>query len=723
MRLREERNYEFRKRLLTVHKQGIRDKNRIPSEDEFLFLDGCTVYLPENSDEVIMTAAKDFVEYLFTSMEVSAMLKKKSCSPKTEEREGCVIIHTPASSPEILEDANAYMGYRIIIANDIHIWSHDVRGAAQALYHLEDLMSSAHAPVLPKKEIRRKAAFSPRMIHSGYGKALFPEQHLAAIAHAGMDAIMISVQGVDSTSSGRRDFNELIYRAKKYGIDVYAYIEFKNDMHPQDPGAEEYYDGLYGKIFQNCPEFKGVILVGESVEFPSRDPKVSKPGFPAEGELPSEKPRPGWWPCEDYGEWLQLVQKTIYKYNPSADIVFWTYNWGWAPKEERLKLLEMLPNDISLMVTYETDELFCVEDTISMVSDYTISFAGPSEYFVSEAKKAKELGIRLYTQANSAGLTWDFAMIPYEPFPFQWLKRWRGMLEAKKDWGLRGVMESHDYGFWPSFISAFEKEVFFEQEESYEELLEQVLARFFGIDQVIVLKEILHYWSEAITYYLPIDEDQYGAFRIGPAYPLCLDRELRASAVPYSAGNQINFVGYTMESGMMVSNTDHKCSLIGVKLEPEIRSLLKMKELLEKGFDLLQKIENKNQELLYLENMGQFMICCAVTGIHAKRWYYLKSHLKIESEPARVAMLIQEMEELAQKEIENTLKAIPLVQKDSRLGWEPCQDYMADEERLRWKIRQVEFMLDKELGTYKKRLQLSLSNVKEELLNGSREEK
>ena len=85
-------------------------------------------------------------------------------------------------------------------------------------------------------------------------------------------------------------------------------------------------------------------------------------------------------------------------------------------------------------------------------------------------------------------------------------------------------------------------------------------------------------------------------------------------------------------------------------------------------------------------------------------------------------MLIQEMEELAQKEIENTLKAIPLVQKDSRLGWEPCQDYMADEERLRWKIRKVEFMLDKEIGTYKKRLQLSLSNVKEKLLNGSREE-
>ena len=34
---------------------------------------------------------------------------------------------------------------------------------------------------------------------------------------------------------------------------------------------------------------------------------------------------------------------------------------------------------------------------------------------------------------------------------------------------------------------------------------------------------------------------------------------------------------------------------------------------------------------------------------------------------------------------------------DSRLGWEPTMDYIADETAIRWKIRQVRFMIDTEL--------------------------
>lgn len=36
-----------------------------------------------------------------------------------------------------------------------------------------------------------------------------------------------------------RDFNDLIDRASKYGIDVYAYTYMESKMHPEDEGAEE----------------------------------------------------------------------------------------------------------------------------------------------------------------------------------------------------------------------------------------------------------------------------------------------------------------------------------------------------------------------------------------------------------------------------------------------------------------------------------------------------
>ena len=48
-------------------------------------------------------------------------------------------------------------------------------------------------------------------------------------------------------------------------------------------------------------------------------------------------------------------------------------------------------------------------------------------------------------------------VIPYEPMPYQWLKRYEAMREANEKWGLCGIMESHHYGFYPSFISKLSK--------------------------------------------------------------------------------------------------------------------------------------------------------------------------------------------------------------------------------------------------------------------------
>src|SRR5690606_27853702 len=105
--------------------------------------------------------------------------------------------------------------------------------------------------------------------------------------------------------------------------------------------------------------------------------------------LPSTKPSPGWWPCVDYPQWLQLIKGTIRKYSPKAEIVFWTYNWGWAPEEARLELIRNLPEDITLLVTFEMFEQHQHHGVTNYCADYTISFVGPGKYFASEAKEAK----------------------------------------------------------------------------------------------------------------------------------------------------------------------------------------------------------------------------------------------------------------------------------------------------------------------------------------------
>ena len=47
-------------------------------------------------------------------------------------------------------------------------------------------------------------------------------------------------------------------------------------------------------------------------------------------------------------------------------------------------------------------------------------------------------------------------------------------------------------------------------------------------------------------------------------------------------------------------------------------------------------------------------------------------------------------------------RIIPAVQTDSRLGWEAMQDYLCDEEALRWKMRQIDYELNFELPKFRK---------------------
>lgn len=63
-----EKNYDFRKRMLEVHEKNIRDYNLVPNKNEFVIEDGIYIVLPKETSDVIITAGKDFADYLFTSM-------------------------------------------------------------------------------------------------------------------------------------------------------------------------------------------------------------------------------------------------------------------------------------------------------------------------------------------------------------------------------------------------------------------------------------------------------------------------------------------------------------------------------------------------------------------------------------------------------------------------------------------------------------------------------
>ena len=680
-----EKKYQFRERLFQVHPENIYDASLQKRAEEYELEEGLVIRLPEDCGEVTITGAKDFCDFLFTSMNISARFTKRGSGQITIK---------------INPDYRGYKAFKVEVSVDgILITAHDERGAAQGLYFLEEEMSARHAPYISFGVTEREPLFSPRMVHSGYMLDEYPDSHLAQIAHAGMDAIMVMTRDTQTSLWGYTDFNELIRRAAKWGLDVYAYSWYRSQKHPDDPGADAHYESTYGELFKQCPGFMGVILVGESVGFPSKDPNASPLPYDANvvDGSPAEKPSADFWPCMDYREWLMKLQSIIYKYNPDADIVFWSYNWGYAPKEDRQRLIRNLPKGISMLVTYETYEPIPLKGELyEQVYDYSIAFAGPGQYFISEAEVAKECGIRLYTQANTAGNTWDMGGIPYEPMPEAWFDRAKSIVESKEKYGLCGIMENHQYGFTPSIISEMVKYVYETGAKDVSAELRRIVQRHYGFGQEEEILAALQKWSEAIRLLPPSGEEQTGAFRVGPSFPFSLNGNYKPQKDKSSRGYFMNtrYMPYNMGSRGVTA-------MSGVRLPAEKEQLEQMLALLKEGVEILEALSDKNEEMLYLINLGHFMECIVTTGIHAKQWFSVSNRLVIEPDNEVVWKLIQEADAILDAERENVQRALPLVQADSRLGWDPRMEYVCDPARIQWKLRLLDYVQNTELEEYR----------------------
>ena len=686
-----EKRFQFRKDLVTAHFPIILSSEPIKN-DELSLING--VNFVGGNGAVINHAIEDFNEFLKTSLAV-------------KKNDNAIKISIEISK-EGLEDVCDYKGRIISVDKEsISIRAFDERGAAQAIYDLEDMMTLRKAPFVKLGKYKNKPMFSPRMAHSAYDVDVFPNGYLQNLAREGIDAILVFTRGVNQPGNPAIkdfDYNDLIDRAESYGIDVYAYSYLHNFNSPEAENAEEIYESVYAPVFKAHNKLKGIVFVGESVQFPSKDERTTgrtHEKFLNEDNLPDPKPAPGWWPCKDFPEWIRLVQKVIYKYKPDADIVFWTYNWGWAPEKERIELIDKLPTDISLLVTFEMFQNLPTKYGITeRVCDYSVAFEGPGDYFLSEAKAAKRRGIRLYTQANAGGRTWDFGCMSYEPFPQQWMRRYQAMRDCHEKYNLTGVMECHHFGYWPSFITKIEKKAFEFYSESPEKILNDVIGEF-SEGQTEKCLEALNYWSEAIKIYMPTDDEQYCAMRIGPAYPLALGIFPRA---PQSLmTDEVMFGGgineeYHVQSGR--KSAEGLFTLHSVRMRVEMKMLSDAIKLVKKGINIFKTLERKNKQINRLINMGEYMVACFTTDINVKKMYIYRQRLFIASSNKEVKSIINGIRKVGANEIKNAEKALKIVDKDSALGYEPSMGYGGDRAHIEWKIRQVKHMMSYELGIY-----------------------
>ncbi len=694
-----EQNYQFRARMDQVHKPDIRDFQAAAATDETVIDSSWVISYNSDAPQSVIDTAKDLLDYFSVSMALELKLAPGS-------RKG---IHL-----EIDENIKGDGTFQLTVTDDaVIISASGDRAVHFGGVYLEDLMNLREAPFLKKGTEKRERLITPRIVHSGWGIDKFPDAHLNAILHAGFDAITIFVTGIDTTETGYLDINDVINRAAKYGIDTYLYSYLPAYKHPDDPDADEFFESVYTKLLNYHKGFKGVMLVGESAVFPSKDPATTGKRW-RESDPGDNRPSPGWWPCTDYPAWITKVRNAIWKADPKIKIIFNTYNWGWTDLEVRKRFLKNLPEGVIVQVTFDIFSKIRREDLPCVAMDYTTSVCKPGYYFDSECHAAAEYNVPLLSTANTAGMAWDFGDVPYIPVPRQWIRRFKELDKFRRECGLTRFYDCHHYGWWPSVITEVGKWYFQSPQCDPDEMLEKLAVRMAGSSGGAKLVEAWDNWSDAIQYLPATNEDQYGPLRVGPSYPLIftpnMTRTMGGKEIKFPTAPHAHF-GYKIIKTLYQPFENINQPPGGLRYPVELRELDRFLDLWDKGIAAYEEAirlapERKRPELEQELNLGKFIRTSAQTCRNTKEWWLLNQALLSSADRSRSLELLDQIEALAEAEIENAKSAIPYVEKDSRLGWEPSMEYVCDKWHIEWKIKQLSLVIKNEIRDFRTILHL-----------------
>jgi len=690
--MRKEKNFDFLRRFAEIHQTGMRDNTQLPESDEIEITEQWQLVFPEKFSGVYRTAALDFQQYLLISLGLSLTISFEVPKELSHKIIFCI-------------DPDISCRQQITVAAD-HILVKAVsdKEVFRAAIYLEDLMNLRRAPFLKQKNISRDAKYRMRSVHSGAGIDDYPDWQLSAIAHAGFDTIEFFFKDFELSSGGPRRINNIIDRAADYGLSVMFYNLKSSFKHPDDPDAEEFFDSIYGELFRRYPNAIGLTLCGESQEFPSKDPRSSGKRW-SESKvdgIQENRPSVGFFPCRDYPDYIAKIRDAVHRVKPEAEIIVNTYNWGYLKPEDRKEFLDNFPKNVTLQTTYDIFKEFQRDGLQFSVMDYSIFADDPGQYFETEIRMAHERNIPVRVTSNLAGATWDLGVAPYVPAPYRWMRRMEVLDDARDRFGVDCHYENHHYGWFPNIVTDLSKwNNALPQEFSPQEILERVTIRDFGTAAAPEIMKVWRLWSDAMGHCPTSNEDQYGPWRVGPAYPFIfhpyITRTMRSREFIFPTSAHAERGGVIVETFYQPFENRNQSPGI-LRFRSDMPELAKMLELWEEGLRILEAamplvLPEKFEAAERFHSLGVFFRNSIITVIHTKEWYMLNVKLLNANNKEEINTYLDQLEKIANDEINNALNTIPAVENDSRIGWEGSMEYACDRWHLEWKVRQVKSTL------------------------------
>ncbi|MBT4814072.1 MAG: hypothetical protein HN742_09430 [Lentisphaerae bacterium] len=695
--------------------------------------EGWDVQIHAQAGPLVEFAAADVREYLNTSMQVFVAVERTESLDDWSTRTGVILAGVREDMPGIGDELKGSKDYEIRVTGDqIIVCGYDELGVMHGLFNLEARMSLREGPFLPQDLTTvRHSRYRARMVLSWLGWMQWPDSYLSHLAHDGYDAIFASVYANPNGVPGPPHYdlirkqdaaklNDVIQRAKRYGIKVYTPILYANTREPENKvGLREH----VRDIVTAFPDIHGYILLTEGFYFE----KFFGAGGHGKQDLRD-------W-AQHWTEAVRITAEECHRINPEIEILPWEYNIDFRPQQVELKrhVTSLLPADTIPLLTWENGKAFEIDGLHGYLRDYSISQVGPAEVSEGQIAEAKRREMPVYCKVDCFA-TWQFGTTPYLPCPQQWQKRYDALAEH----GINGTLETWSNGYKPNFIAELRAWSCWTNPIEFDALLRSFARREFGSGSEDLVLKAWDHFSRAIQF-VPDTGPSMGTnaavanpifFDEPPARIMTLNNSWWDEARKTHWRHRMDpywpyahpVVVFTPDFTNRVNRAESYArarSGIGAIESPERlaetavlptfnKYLLLAADEFEAGLKLYRKAalsapEAKRasamKDVLIVEQMQRMLRSThAILEFEDLRFRLVKMEDPVEAEP-----LLDRMATILTAEVERTEAALETSRRDSRLGYECEMDYVYTPYIIGEKLRVLHDILEQQLPAYRER--------------------
>lgn len=633
-----------------------------------------------------------------------------------------------------------FEAYRVeITARGCRIQAADTEGIRRGIFFFEDRVLEAGGTAVVPGVYSRKPWVKTRLSRCFFGPIkrppfnrdelmdsvdYYPDEYLNRLAHEGVNGLWLTISFPDlcrtsfltpDPDSEKRlaKLRATVNKCLRYGIKTYVFCIEPRAMtpdselftkYPETKGSQVLWDPsrycictstengrryVYESVhflFSSVPNLGGLV----NISYGERPTSCLSTEFGKHCPRCSEKS-----PGEILASTMGPMERGMHDAAPDAELICWLYvplngTGGTLRSKEMLDLASKLPERVVLQYNYESSGGKEQLGVYRHAGDYWLSYEGPSDIY----RQIAEIVVANRGQMSAkiqVGCSHEVATVPFVPVPGLLYRKYKTM----RNLGVSHAMQCWYFGNYPGIMNRAAGELAFEEFADTEHDFLLRLARPEWGDCAEKTVEAWESLADGYSHY-PLENmfQYYGPVHDGLVWPLSLipaDKNLAPT--------------WRLDYG---TSGDRYGECLGAFTFEDVLTLTRlMSEKWHSGTRLLEGLRKKlagNGERLKDIRVAEALDLQLQTAAAILQFYGLREKLLSGD-----ASVFGAMERIVREEKERSLRMVEFCREDSRLGFHSeAENYKYFPEKLLWRCRELDFLLEEEFPSVRERVKKSL---------------